>query len=75
MIFQSKKKLLAVSTFALPVIALIVFRFGWQPTVSAHAGCTYAGKSYSVGATAQNGCPAGETQLCQENETWSPCSP
>jgi hypothetical protein len=73
MILQSKKKFLAVSTLALPVIALIVFFFGSPQAVSAHATCSYAGQDYSEGAQSQNGCPAGQSQVCQANGTWSAC--
>ena len=73
MILQSKKKFLAVSALALPLVALIVYCFGTQQAVSAHATCSFAGQDYSEGAVAQNGCPSGYSQVCQSDGTWSPC--
>ena len=68
-----KKKFLAISTLALPVIALLVFVFVSPRSAYAHAICTYSGQEYSEGAQSQNGCQAGYSQVCQSDGTWDSC--
>jgi hypothetical protein len=68
-----KKTFLAISTLALPIIALLVFVLASPQSAYAHANCTYAGQEYSEGAQSQNGCSAGYSQVCQSDGTWDSC--
>lgn len=76
------KTVLSLST-ALPLTALAAFLLiqppAWAQSSSGAAAtaeattCTYAGLTYSPGATIQGACPKGEVQTCQNDGTWTPC--
>lgn len=61
---------------ALPVIALAAFLLIQPQKLSAEEGttCTYAGQTYSLGATIAAACPAGQVQTCVAQDNWSACS-
>jgi hypothetical protein len=61
---------------ALPVIALAAFLLIQPKKLSADEGttCSYAGQTYSLGATITAACPSGQVQTCVAQDNWSPCS-
>lgn len=69
------KTVLSLSV-ALPVMALAGFLLIQPQVLSAEEGatCTYAGQTYSLGATIAAACPAGQVQTCVAQDNWSACA-
>ena len=71
-----RQKLIMSLTSLLTLAAAVTgLLFATPYKTEADTLCYYAGQAYSVGATVQAACGAGQSQQCLDTGRWAPCAP